>query len=281
MDTLQHKIMTDLIDWLVAISPERPSLEAIAQKSGYDTAHIQKLFTQHTGLSPKRFMDVLTHRTARDFLLKECPTLETAYNAGLSGQGRLHDLFVRVEAATPGETSKRGQNLSITYGWHPTILGEMMVATTPRGVCWLGFRVNESRALSQERLKNYWPLAKLIEDDGATASAASDIIALWSGKLQKDKPLALDIYGTNLQIQVWKALMRIPMGHTMSYSDIAAELGKPKASRAVGNAVGANPISLIIPCHRVIRKSGVIDNYGWGSPRKKALLGLENSINAR
>ncbi|MBI2235027.1 MAG: methylated-DNA--[protein]-cysteine S-methyltransferase [Micavibrio aeruginosavorus] len=269
-------VISEAIDYIAAHWQEQPDLEFLARRAGYDATHFQKSFTAMVGLSPKKLCQYMNARHARDLLLDGYSTLESAYAAGLSGNGRLFDLFVNVEAATPGEVQKKGRGLSVRYGFHPTPAGDILIAETERGICWLGFVVDEDRAVPMQRLREYWPQAQFIEDRGGTALSARRIVTVWRGG---DSPkLDLHLYGTNFQIQVWQALMKIPCGATVSYQTIAQALGKPKASRAVGSAVGANPISLLIPCHRVIQSSGIIENYGWGTPRKKLILGIEASI---
>ncbi len=263
------------IDYLVAHYQDQPDLDAIAAKYGYEPTYFQKIFKEHVGLSPKRFVQYMTYKTARDFLLEGASTLDAAHSVGLSGGGRLHDLFVRCEAVTPGDVQRLGRGLTIRYGYHPSVFGELMIALTPRGVCWLAFQVDESRAQSYTRVQQHFSEANLVQDQDATGVAAEQILAIWNGQGDKGKKLNLDLYGTSFQIQVWQAMLKIPMGITVSYKTIAEALGKPAASRAVGGAVGANPISLLIPCHRVIQQSGIIENYAWGSSRKKAILGIE------
>ena len=267
--------LTDAIDYLVAHYQEQPELDDLAARFGYEPTYFQKIFRDYIGISPKRFVQFMSLRTAQDFLLQGASTLDAAYAAGLSGNGRLHDLFVQCEAMTPGEFQKRGQGVAVRYGFFPSPLGELMVAMTERGVCWLGFRVDESRDQSIARAKKQFPSAQFILDQDATSPAMEQIMKIWNGQGDRKKKLKLDLVGTNFQIQVWQAMLKIPMGVTVSYKTLADALGKPSASRAVGGAVGANPISLLIPCHRVIQQSGIIENYGWGSPRKKAILGVE------
>jgi AraC family transcriptional regulator of adaptative response/methylated-DNA-[protein]-cysteine methyltransferase len=206
------------------------------------------------------------------------PTLDVALKTGLSGNGRLHDLFISCEAMTPGDITRRGEGLKVVYGFYPTLLGDVMIAKTAKGICYLGFLVDEKRAEPVRKMKRWWPLADFAHDDAAISKEGETIANIWSGK--KGGKLKLDVYGTNFQIQVWQALLKIPFGETLTYQDIAKQIKRPKSSRAVGNAVGANPVSLLIPCHRVIRATGIIDNYGWGSPRKKLLLGIEGSLQA-
>ncbi len=268
-------VIAESIDYLVAHHSNQPDLEFLARRAGYEATYFQKLFTERVGLSPKRLVQYMNARHARELLSAGETTLATSHAAGLSGNGRLHDLFVSTEAVTPGDIQRRGKGLNITYGTYPTILGDIIVATTPRGVCWLGFMMNERLDHCVARIAKHWPDAALRQNNEAITPYAAALMAIWNGEKPPAEKLKLDLYGTNFQIQVWQALLRIPTGETLTYQDIAKELGRPKSSRAVGNAVGANPVSLLIPCHRVIRASGIIDNYGWGSPRKKLLLALE------
>ncbi len=263
------------IDYLVAHYHEQPELEAVAAKFGYEPTYFQKVFQDHVGLSPKKFIQYMSLKTAKDFLLKGGSTLDAAYEAGLSGNGRLHDLFVTCEAASPGEVKNKGRGLMVHYGVHPTLLGELFVAKTERGICWLSFQMQGHQERSLARLYKHWQNAELIEDQNAAEEIAGDIMSIWNGAADSKKKTRLHLFGTNFQMQVWQALLKIPSGSTVSYNAIAQSLGKPDANRAVGTAVGANPISLLIPCHRVIQSTGIIENYAWGSERKKALLGLE------
>lgn len=267
--------LAQAIDWLVTHYEDQPSLDIIAARYGYEPVHFQKIFKDHVGVSPKQFVRYMTYSKARDLLLTGYPTLDAAYESGLSGQGRLNDLFITVEGMTPGAVKTRGQGIVIRYGFAPTRLGQIMVARTDKGICWLGFQVDESQSRSIERMRGHWPLADFVEDHDAVAADIQAIDAIWQGE---NRPLKLDLYGTNLQLQVWQALLKIPFACTVDYKSIASSLGKPKAARAIGNAVGANPISLLIPCHRVIQASGIVNNYGWGSPRKKQILAVESQI---
>lgn len=275
-DMVQEQVIAESIDYIVAHYQDRPDLEVLAARAGYETTHFQKLFKDYVGISPKRLSQYLHMRQARELLESGRSTLDAALESGLSGTGRLHDLFVSCEGVTPGSIQGRGAGLEITYGFYPSALGEMMLGKTDKGLCWLGFIVDEDRNVPLDELHRRWPLARVVHDDAALAEDGAHILRIWRGQGDQRKPLKLDLYGTNFQIQVWQALLKIPYGETVTYSDIAEQVCSKKASRAVGNAVGANPISLLIPCHRVIRASGIIDNYMWGSPRKKLLLGLEN-----
>ena len=276
MSQFQQDVIAVAIDYLAAHHEEKPDLDDLAQKFGYESTHFQKLFRDKVGISPKRMMQYMNYTRARDFLLEGYPTLDAAHAAGLSGAGRLHDLFVTVEAATPGMVQKRGAGMEIVYGYHSSPVGEILVACTPIGVCWLGFVVDQDRDVPFREMQRHWPNAKFVTDERATQDAAEHIMRIWSGKGDVTKKLKLDLHGTNFQVQVWQALLKIPAGVTVSYQDVAHALGDPKASRAVGTAVGYNPISLLIPCHRVIQKSGIVENYMWGTARKKIILGIES-----
>ncbi len=267
--------LSQAIDYLVDHYQDQPELEIVAKRFGYEPTYFQKLFQDHVGLSPKKFVQYMSLKTAKDFLLQGGSTLDAAYEAGLSGNGRLHDLFVTCEAASPGEVKSKGKGLAVRYGTSPTPIGELMVAKTDRGICWLSFQMEGHQDRSLARLHKHWQNAELIEDADTAQEIASDIMDIWTGAATEKKKTKLHLFGTNFQIQVWQALLKIPSGSTVSYNAIAQSLGKPDANRAVGTAVGANPISLLIPCHRVIQSSGIIENYAWGSERKKALLGTE------
>lgn len=275
---IQEQVIAESIDYIVAHYKERPDLTFLAQRAGYDLSHFQKIFKDMVGISPKRLCQYMHMRSARELLSRGENTLFAAQESGLSGNARLHDLFVSCEGVTPGQVQKRGQGLVISYGYFDTALGRLIIGRTDKGLCWLSFMVEESDVESLRRIRAHWPLARLVHDDDAIASVASHLIRIWSGHGDDGQKLSLDLYGTNFQIQVWQALLKIPNGELLTYQDIAQNLGRPSSSRAVGNAVGANPISLLIPCHRVIRGTGIIDNYGWGSPRKKLLLAMEDQL---
>jgi AraC family transcriptional regulator of adaptative response/methylated-DNA-[protein]-cysteine methyltransferase len=269
------QVIAESIDYLVAHYDEAPNLDRLARRAGYEPTYFQKIFREKIGISPKRLIQYMQVRHAKELLRDGNPTLDVAHETGLSGSGRLYDLFVSCEAVTPGNMRFGGNDMTVTYGYHPSPLGEIMVAQTELGVCYLGFLMQEDRRAPEEKMHRYLPHAEYVHDDRAVAGTAEHILRIWRGQGDRKKKLKLDLYGTNMQIQVWQALLKIPCGETLTYSEVARQIGKPKAARAIGNAVGANPISLLIPCHRVIRATGIIDNYGWGSPRKKLILGLE------
>lgn len=276
----KEAVIANTIDYLVANHENQPELDFLAKRAGYESTHFQKIFKDHVGISPKRLVQFMNMKQARELLQEGATTLDVAWATGLSGNGRLHDLFVSCEGATPGDIQSRGRDLKIIYGTHATPIGEIMVAKTEKGICWLGFMMDEKPDHCVARIQRHWPKAKLVHDDEAVREDCEKIMSIWRGQGDKKKKLKLDLYGTNMQIQVWQALLKIPTGETVTYMDIAKQVGKPKASRAIGNAVGANPVSLIIPCHRVIRATGIIDNYGWGSPRKKLILAMESGLTA-
>lgn len=276
MTGFQYDVIAKAIDYLAAEDGAQPDLDALGARFGYEPTHFQKLFKEKTGISPKRMVQYLQYTRARDFLLEGYPTLEAAYRAGLSGGGRLHDLFVACEAATPGMVQRRGEGMDIVYGYHPSPIGEILIAQTEIGVCWLGFVVDEDREATFRRMNAHWPRARFREDNDATEKPAAHVVRIWGGRGDAGDKLRLDLHGTNFQIQVWRALLKIPAGGVMSYGDVAAALGDAKASRAVGTACGANPIMLLIPCHRVIQKSGIVENYAWGTARKKIILSIES-----
>jgi AraC family transcriptional regulator of adaptative response/methylated-DNA-[protein]-cysteine methyltransferase len=261
------------IDWIVAHWEGQPSLEVMAAQAGMPAGVFQKQFTAYVGVSPKRFVQSLTYGHARDLLVGGMSTLDAAYASGLSGNGRLHDLCVTIEAATPGEIKACGLGLRIVYGVSDSPFGQLIVARSPRGICYLGFLVDESEAVCVQRIFVKWPKAEFVRDDAAIADDANRVIEICMGRGRDS--LSLHLFGTNFQMAVWQALLRIPSRHFVSYEGLGAAIGRAQSPRAIGNAVGANPVSLLIPCHRVIQKSGVLNNYGWGSARKKALLAIE------
>ena len=251
----------------------QPELGEIAASIHLSEHHFQRLFSRWVGISPKRFLQFLTKEYAKKLLEKSSNLLEVTYEAGLSSPGRLHELFVTCEAMTPGEYKSEGEGLVVQYGFHPSPFGECLLAITPRGICGLYFVKQGDRGEALALLKKNWRQAKLRRAPEATRPYAAKIFfEEWQSGTQ---PLHLFVKGTNFQIKVWEALLKIPAGQVVSYEDIAHYLGMAKASRAVGNAVANNPISFIIPCHRVVRKAGEIGNYLGGPARKKAFLGWE------
>ena len=249
----------------------QPELKEVAESIHLSEFHFQRLFTRWVGISPKRFLQFLTKENAKAMLESSHGILEAAYNSGLSGPGRLHDLFVATEAVTPGEFKHKGAGLTIRYGFHPSPFGQCLVGVTGRGICHLAFVQPGERSQALAELQKAWPEASLQEDQQATLPLISQIFTL----SEQSGPLGLHLCGTNFQIKVWEALLRIPPGTVVSYEDLAVSVGMPHATRAVGHAVARNPVPVLIPCHRVIRKTGEFGNYHWGAARKKALVGWE------
>jgi AraC family transcriptional regulator of adaptative response/methylated-DNA-[protein]-cysteine methyltransferase len=256
-----------------------PSLADVAAHVGLSESHFQRMFTRWAGISPKRFVQYRTAEVVKRLLRERRPVLEATYEAGLSGPGRLHDLVVNAEAVTPGELQRGGLGVTVRYGFHPTPFGDCLIAVTARGVCHLAFVEPVSRREALARLEHDWPLAQLLPDQDATRAAAAKAFPPPGSSALPS--LALHVKGTNFQLKVWKALLEIPVGDVTTYGAIATRLGDPKASRAVGSAVGANPVSYLIPCHRVIRASGEMGGYAWGVERKKVMLRREAALTER
>jgi AraC family transcriptional regulator of adaptative response/methylated-DNA-[protein]-cysteine methyltransferase len=251
---------------------EQPSLEEVASSIGLSEYHFQRLFTRWAGVSPKRFLQFLTKEGAKDLLNRSENLLDTTHQVGLSSLGRLHDLFVTTEAVTPGEYKSRGEGVTIRYGIHLTPFGKCLIGLTEHGICHLGF-VTGSEGEAIDNLVADWKEAQMIEDYRSTAALVEPIFDLrFSTRI---KPLALHLRGTNFQLKVWEALLQIPAGSVTTYEGLAQRIGQPTASRAVGTAVGHNPVAVLIPCHRVIRKVGEFGNYRYGALRKRALLARE------
>ena len=252
---------------------EQPDLAAVAADVGLSPYHFQRLFRRWAGISPKRFLQCLTVEHAKRALAESRSVLDAAFEVGLSGPGRLHDLFVATEAMTPGEYKQRGRGLDIHYGFHATRFSDCLLLVTSCGISGLAFTEHAGREGALADMRRRWPHARYVEDHGRTAPLARRIFASDAGP--NGEPFPLFLGGTNFQIKVWQALLTIPPGCLATYDWIAGAIGQPSAARAVGGAVAANPISYLVPCHRVIRKSGVIGDYAWGPTRKKAMLGWE------
>jgi len=246
---------------------DQPSLEDVAASIGLSEYHFQRLFTRWAGVSPKRFLQFVTKESAKELLKQSENLLDTTHQIGLSSLGRLHDLFVSTEAVTPGEYKSSGAGVTIRYGIHPTPFGKCLIATTDRGVCHLGF-VQASEGDAIDDLVSEWKQAKMVEDYKSTELMLEPIFDLD----YRGKPLGLHLRGTNFQLKVWEALLQIPAGTVTTYKNVAERIGNPKALRAVGTAVGHNPIAVLIPCHRVINTVGEFGKYRYGAVRKKALL---------
>lgn len=256
-----------VLAWLALHYREQPSLDAIAQEAGLSTYHLQRLFTRYVGVSPKKYVQYLTLDHAKRALDESQSVLDAAFETGLSGPGRLHDLFVTHEALTPGEWKRDGEGMEVSYGWHDSPFGECLIAATSRGVCGLAFNGLDDRDETLADLATSFGKADLVEAPDRTIAHAD--CAFGHGDLH------LVLRGTPFQLKVWEALMRIPLGTVMTYADLASRIGAPGSARAVASAVGRNPVSWLIPCHRVIRNGGTISGYRWEPDTKRVILAWE------
>jgi AraC family transcriptional regulator of adaptative response/methylated-DNA-[protein]-cysteine methyltransferase len=259
------------IEFLSTRWRDQPSVEDVAAEVGLSPSHFQHVFKRWAGLTPKAFLQAITIERARELLRDSSSVLDAAYDVGLSGPSRLHDLFVSHEALTPGDY--RRDDLVLRYGFHPSPFGEAVVVTAPRGMAGLGFVDDGDRASALADMRRRWPRAQFVADDEGTAPAAAR--AFDPAQWRPDTPLRIVMIGTDFEVRVWETLLSVPMGCATTYSDIALKLGKPKAARAVGAAVGRNPISFVVPCHRVLGRSGALTGYHWGLARKQAIIGWE------
>ena len=254
---------------------EQPSLERLAEHIGLSPAHCQKLFKRWCGLSPKEFVQAITVDHARSLLEGSASVFDAALEVGLSGGSRLHDLFVSHEAMTPGDYKRRGKGLDMAYGFHASPFGEALLIATERGLAGLAFVDEDKGQTRQDALADMmqrWPRANYVEAPQKTAAHARQVFA---SEWDRQQPVRLVMIGTDFDVRVWESLLKIPMGRAVSYTDIARHIGSPSASRAVGSAVGRNPISFVVPCHRVLRGDGSLGGYHWGLTRKRALIGWE------
>ena len=277
--SLDYQRIENAIRYLEDNYQQQPGLGEIAASLNMSEYHFQRLFTRWVGISPKRFLQYLTKEHAKELLVDSSNLLEVAYETGLSGPGRLHDLFITCEGVTPGEFKNRGAGLAIAYGFHPTQFGDCLLALTERGISNLIFVQDGDTESALAILRDEWKNANFEENSTKTSPLMEQILELSSSG--NTAPLSLYLRGTNFQIKVWEALLRIPTGSVLAYEDIANYIGRPTATRAVSNAVAHNPIPFLIPCHRVIRKEGVFGGYRYGSARKKAMLGWEMSTQER
>ncbi|WP_249975411.1 bifunctional transcriptional activator/DNA repair enzyme AdaA [Vreelandella olivaria] len=260
--------------YMVANASSQPRLEAVAAQVHLSAYHFQRLFCRYAGVSPKRFLQALTIERGKQLIASSQTLTDTTDALGLSSGSRLYDHFVQLEAVTPGEYQRQGEGVDIAYGVHSTPFGDLLVAVTPRGICRMGFIAATDEQEILALLAKEWPRSTLRHQSEATRFAVD---ALFERPLARSKPttLSLHVTGTNFQVAVWRALLTIPEGQLASYSHIAQVLGTPKSSRAVGNAVGANPIALWIPCHRVIQQSGALGGYRWGVDKKRMVQAWE------
>jgi AraC family transcriptional regulator of adaptative response/methylated-DNA-[protein]-cysteine methyltransferase len=273
----RHAEIAQAINYLVRNYADQPSLDDVARIAGISPHHFQRTCKTWTGVSPKRFLQYVTLSHAKNLLKDLANLLDTSFDLGLSGPGRLHDLFVALEAVTPGQYKLRGDGLAIRYGFHDSPLGRVIIGVTDRGICRLGFIDSGGETDAISALGKEWPAAQLIADDQSTFDLAEQAFRFAPGQNPDNEQPKLFAMGTNFQIKVWESLMRIPRGGVVSYQDIAGAVGRPKAACAIGSAVSANPIAMLITCHRVILKSGVLHNYRWGVERKRAILAFEQA----
>jgi len=271
MRTSDYQRIEQAIHFLEANFRAQPRLEDIARHVGLSEFHFQRLFRRWAGISPKRFLQFLTADYARELLQRSHNVLDATGEAGLSSGGRLHDLMVNLHAVTPGEFGRGGAGLIIRYGFAATPFGECLLALTDRGICSLSFLDHSNRKRAVAELKRQWPRATLRQTKREIQALAQRLFT----PVHRGAPLPLLVRGTNLQVKVWEALIRLPPGAVMSYEALAAGIGAPRAVRAVASAVARNPIGWLIPCHRVIRKSGAFGEYHWGEARKKAMFAWE------
>jgi len=267
-DTSYHYgVIARAIAYIDERAPDQPSLAQTAAAVGLSEAHFQRVFSQWVGVSPKRYQQYLALDHARGLLRERFSVLDTAAQSGLSGPSRLHDLFVKWESMTPGEYARGGEGLQVDYGWFQSPFGEVLAMGTIRGICGLAFAQEFGRDVAFADMKSRWPKAVFLEN--------TDRLEGWIAAAFEQQETPLHLIGAPFQIKVWEALLQIPSGHVTTYSEIAGRIGNPKAVRAVGTAVGKNPVSWLIPCHRALRKSGGLGGYHWGLPVKRAMLAWE------
>jgi len=268
-----YAIVRETIEFLTDNWRDHPGLDEMARHVGLQPLQLQRLFTRWAGLTPKAFLQAITLDSARALLRNSASVLDTSYEVGLSGPARLHDLFVTHEAMTPGVYKARGEGIEIRYAFHACPFGQALFMATEHGLAGLAFADDGDEAAAFEDMKKRWPKATYIRDHNATAPYAARVFdqSQWAS----DAPLRVAMIGSDFEVRVWETLLKIPMGAVTTYSDIAAHIGKPSAARAVGTAVGKNPISFVVPCHRVIGKTGSLCGYHWGLTRKRAIIGWE------
>ncbi|MFM4954491.1 bifunctional transcriptional activator/DNA repair enzyme AdaA [Aeromonas veronii] len=264
--------IADAIRFIASQVERQPTLDEIAAHVHLSPFHFQRLFSRWAGVTPKRYLQVLTLERAKALLQESRPLLEVADTLGLSSGSRLYDHFVQLEAVTPGEYKQRGAGLVIDHGVHDTPFGQAFVALTPRGVCNFSFLDEKAPEVPLAALAHNWPEAELREAPSRTQNV---INTMFDGSKAPDRPISLHVSGTNFQISVWRALLQIPPAKVVSYAQVASAVGNPKAARAVGLAVGANPVALMIPCHRIIQQNGKLGGYHWGETRKQAIHAWE------
>jgi AraC family transcriptional regulator of adaptative response/methylated-DNA-[protein]-cysteine methyltransferase len=278
METKDYIRIESALRYLTERAESQPTLADVAEHVGLSEHHLQRLFTRWAGISPKRFLQFQTIESAKSLLRESRSVLDTTYSTGLSSGGRLHDLFVTLEAVTPGEYKTGGDGLRISRGFHESPFGECLIAITDRGICGLSFVLDGNRDAAVIELSARWPGAVFVDDQHATRPVAGRVFEAWKGERTSTNsaatpaPLSVLVRGTNFQVRVWEALLRIPPGSVSTYEGVASAIGQSTATRAVASAIARNPVAYLIPCHRVIRKSGAFGDYHWGGTRKVAML---------
>lgn len=263
-----YERIAEAISYVADQAIGQPSLEDMATHVHLSPFHFQRIFCRWAGTTPKRFLQVITLERGKSLLDESRSLLEVSDSLGLSSSSRLHDHFVRLEAVTPGEYKNKGKGLLIEHGVHPSPFGNIFVALTNRGVCRVAFLDNEDSDFQLSDLEKLWPLASFANNNVATRAVVD---AMFGSITTSERPLSLHVAGTNFQVAVWRALLKIPPGNLVSYKQVAASLDSPQSSRAVANAIGANPVAFLVPCHRVIQQSGATGGYRWGQTRKQLI----------
>lgn len=271
-----YQVVRETLERITETWRDQPQLDDLARQVGLQPIQLQRVFSRWAGLTPKQFVQAITLDHARALLRDAASILDTSYEVGLSGPARLHDLFVTHEAMTPGDYRGRGAGVAIRYGFHPCPFGQVLLMITERGLAGLAFADPGEETSAFEDMSSRWPAASFVADQEATLPYAVRVFdpSAWAS----DTPLNVVFIGTDFEIRVWQTLLKIPMGRATTYSDIARSLGKPSAARAVGTAVGRNPISFVVPCHRVLGRTGGLCGYHWGLTRKRAILGWEAGL---
>ncbi|MEO9964528.1 MAG: methylated-DNA--[protein]-cysteine S-methyltransferase [Reichenbachiella sp.] len=272
-DQINYQRVAEAIAYIQTNFKHQPGLDEVASHVHLSAFHFQRLFTEWAGVSPKKFLQYLSVGHAKQILQQPESTLfSAAHDTGLSGTGRLHDLFVNIEGMTPGEYKNGGENLSINYSYTWSRFGGLLMASTPKGICYMGFVENKAKTF--EVLTNKFPHAKFTEQ---LDEIQENALRVYNSDWDHIDQIKLHLKGTNFQLKVWEALLKVPSGQLSTYGKIAEQIKSPKASRAVGTAIGSNPVAFLIPCHRVIQSSGALGGYRWGETRKSAIIGWESA----